>query len=204
MTTAAKTQYKQSILVAEDLRDDNSALTRALIELGYAISGKVKSGDKLYEKCMQLHPDILIVNTDSPTTDTLKEISFIDQLCPLPVLIFAKKEIAASVQQSIEAGVSAYIVDDIQTHRLNSLISVAVERFKVRQTLRNELDKTKAELANRKKIERAKGCIMEQKQISEEEAYKQLRRMAMDNSQSIATVAANVISVCTLLKQSTT
>lgn len=201
-TTTAKAQSKQSILVAEDVIDDNSALTRSLIDQGYSISAVMNSRDKLSEKCTQLKPDILIINTDSPTTDTLKEITFIDQLSPLPVLIFAKKEISESIRCSIEAGVSAYIVDVVQPHRLNSLISVAVERFKARQTLRNELDQTKKELANRKKIERAKGCIMEQKKISEEEAYKQLRRMAMNNGHSLATVATNVISVCSLLKQS--
>jgi len=203
-TTVGKTQKKQTIIVAEDLIASDSELMRSLIEQGYCISAQVKSSDKLSAKCAQLDPDILIVNTASPTTETLKEITLIDQLSPLPVLIFTKKEITGSVQQSIEAGVSAYIVDGIQPHRLNSLITVAVERFKARQTLRNELNKIKEALANRKKIERAKGCIMDQKQISEEQAYQQLRRMAMDNHQSMATVAANVISVCTLLKQSTT
>jgi response regulator NasT len=67
------------------------------------------------------------------------------------------------------------------------------------QSLRNELKQAKTQLQGRKYIDRAKGLIMHQKNISEDEAYKQLRKMAMDQSTSLADVAKNIIDVCELL-----
>jgi len=203
--TNNKIQLKSniSVLVAEDIINASSELKQSLLALGYCICAQITSNTKLSKQCSQYEPDILIINTDSPSTETLKEITFIDQLSPLPVIVFAKKDNSALIQRSIKAGVSSYIVDTIQPHRLNSLITVACERFKERQSLRTKLDQAKTQLANRKTIERAKGCIMEQKQVNEEEAFKMLRKMAMNNGQPLATVAGNVISVFNLLKEGT-
>ena len=83
-----------------------------------------------------------------------------------------------------------------------SIISVANERFKDVQALRNELKQTKIQLESRKLVERAKGYIMEQKSISENEAYGELRKMAMDQGNSLAMVARNIIDVCELFSSS--
>lgn len=193
---------KISILLVEDVINSNSQLKQDFVALNYTLCGQITSHCKLSDKCTLYQPDILVVNTLAPTENILKALASIDKLSPLPVLIFAKKETQSLIQTSIKAGVSAYIVNDIQPHRLNALITVARERFKERQLLRAELKETKMLLANRKIVERAKGYIMDQKQISEEEAFKTLRKMAMNNGQSITLVAKNVIDVYQLLQQS--
>lgn len=198
-----KPQGAMSVLLVEDLVNNSSELKQALLNLDYCISEQISSRCKLSEKCAQYHPDILIISTHAPTTNTLKELAVIDQLAPLPVLIFATQGTASLIQTSIKAGVSAYVVNEIKAHRLNSLITVACERFKERQLLRDELEQTKTQLANRKLVERAKGFIMQQKKISEQEAFSMLRKMAMNNGHSLATVSKNVIEVYQLLNPST-
>ena len=129
----------------------------------------------------------------------LKELAEINQLLPLPIVIFAENDSPNVIKNAIKSGVSAYVVNEILPQRLQSIISVANERFKAIQSLRNELKQAKTQLESRKYIERAKGLIMEQKQISENEAYSSLRKMAMDQGCSLAAVAKNIIDVCQLL-----
>ena len=67
------------------------------------------------------------------------------------------------------------------------------------QALKDELDATRSQLAERKAVEKAKGILMKHKDISEDEAYQSLRKMAMDKNKRIADVADGVISAFELL-----
>lgn len=198
-TDQVKPRDKRSVLLVADLVNNSAELIQALAALNYCISAQISSRCKLTEKCAQYLPDILIISAHSPSPDTLKELARLDQLAPLPVLIFAMQDSLPLIQAAIKAGVSAYVVNEIQPHRLNSLITVACERFKERQLLRDELQQTKTQLVDRKLIERAKGFIMQQKGMNEQDAFNLLRKMAMNNGHSLATVSKNVIEVYQLL-----
>ncbi|TEW55280.1 ANTAR domain-containing protein [Psychromonas sp. RZ22] len=188
-----------SILLIEDQQLNNSILKSALITEHHHILNDNDSSLTLAEKCMQYHPDILIINTNIPTQDTLKELAIIDQLAPLPVLIYAKQETQSLIKLSIKAGVSAYIVNKDHSERLVNLITLACERFKQRQSLRDELNQTKTQLANRKIVERAKGYIMQHKSLSEQEAFNLLRQAAMNKGQTLAIVSKNIADTYDLL-----
>jgi response regulator NasT len=198
-TMQLKPQNEMSILLVEDVVNKHSALKMALLKLNYRNSEQISSEAKLAEKCTQFSPDILIIDTEALTAYTLKELAIIDHLSPLPVIIFTAQETPSLIQSAIKVGVSTYIINGFETHRLTSVITVACERFKDRQILRNELKQTKTQLANRKIVERAKGCIMQQKQMSEQEAFTMLRKMAMNNGHSLATVSKDVIELSELL-----
>lgn len=132
----------------------------------------------------------------------LKELAEINQLHPLPIVIFVEYDSPNVIQSAIKAGVSAYVVHETLPQRVKSVITIAYERFKEMQLLRNELDRTKTQLESRKLIERAKGLLMEQKHISENKAFQTLRKMAMDQGSPIAQVAKNIIDVCDVLSTS--
>lgn len=192
-------QLEMSILLVEENINSRSELKKALLNYDYKISSHINISDNLLEKSKQGTHDILIIKTNSPSKKTLQTLTEINQLAPLPMIIFAQQDEPLLIQASIEAGVSAYVVNDTQPQRLKSIITVACERFKQSQSLRNELEQTKSQLESRKLIERAKGFIMQQKNISEQQAFNMLRKMAMNNGHSMAIVSKNVIDVHELL-----
>ncbi|GLS90759.1 two-component system response regulator [Psychromonas marina] len=196
-----KPQQALSVLLVEDVIDKYSELKMAILKLNHHISDTLNCGEKLAKKCAQIMPKILIIHTNSVDSYLLKELAKIDQLSPLPVIIFATQETPSLIQSAVKVGVSTYIINGFETQRLASVITVAQERFKDRQLLRNELQQTKIQLANRKIVERAKGFVMQQKNISEQEAFNMLRKIAMNNGHSLATVAKNVIEVSELLHE---
>jgi response regulator NasT len=103
------------------------------------------------------------------------------------------------IADAINAGVSAYVVDGLNPARVKPVLDVAVARFNQFQALNDELGRAKASLAERKIIERAKGILMQQKKLSEEEAYRALRRAAMEQNRRIAEVAEYLVSAARLL-----
>ncbi|MEY2896648.1 MAG: response regulator antiterminator transcriptional regulator, RNA-binding domain, partial [Pseudomonadota bacterium] len=100
---------------------------------------------------------------------------------------------------ALRAGVSSYVVDGLQAERLAPVIAVAIARFEAEAELRAELAAARGELAARKRIEKAKGILMQARGCSEEEAYRQLRRLAMDRGLKLVEVAERVIDAQSLL-----
>ncbi|WP_354623781.1 ANTAR domain-containing protein [Psychromonas sp. MME2] len=189
-----------SILLVEEQFTHHSILKQTLENSGYVICKHLHGETTLYEEISKYEPDLLLLNIVQPSQKTLHELAKIHQLAPLNVIIFAEKDCPLSMQASIKAGVSSYIVDKVPADRLNSIISVAQQRFVEHQALREALEQAKTELITRKLLEQAKGLLMQQKNISEQQADENLRQMAIDNGQSLAVIAHNVIEVSGLLQ----
>ena len=191
-----------SVLLIEERIKSNSPLRNALVDFNFQIAKNLSFEDNIIKEIELCNPNILILATDLPSDKMLKDLAEINQLLPLPIIIFAENDSPNVIQVAIKSGVSAYVVHEVLPQRINSIISVANERFKSVQALRDELKHTKNQLEGRKYIERAKGYIMQQRQISEHEAYADLRKMAMNQGSPLATVAKNIIDVCELLSAS--
>jgi len=199
-----------SILVAEDIIKNNidsninaaeTHLQQALVTLGHTVTAVTDGHLQLSEQCALYKPNLLILNTDSLNSAQLKEIIFIDQLSPIPILILVKETVSAAIRQSIASKSCAYVADATQANNLSACISIAYEQFNTHQTRRATLEETKKQLKDRKVITQALDYLMMQKRVNEEDALKLLKQMAMKNGQSLTITANNVVSVCTLLKQ---
>ena len=184
------------VLLIEERASKRSRLKKTLLEFGYNIA---KHSSLSIDIITLYQPSVLILSTDLPSSPMLATLAEINQLLPLPIIIIAENDTPNLVKNAIKSGVSAYVVSEMIPQRLKSIISVATERFKVEQSLRNELKRAKDQLESRKYIEKAKGIIMEQKQLNEQQSYELLRNMAMNQGSSLAEVAKNIIDVHTLL-----
>jgi response regulator NasT len=118
---------------------------------------------------------------------------------PKPIVMFADASDATMIGRAVKAGVSAYVVDGIDPQRVKPVVDVAIAQFREFQALRDELAQTKSSLAGRKLIERAKGLLMTERGMSEDEAYRALRKLAMDRGQRLTIVAENLLAVAQLL-----
>ena len=191
---------RKTVVLVDSCSDRRTVLRRAFREFGYELLAQHSDLDALPEEFNKAIPDILVLGVDMPDWRYLEKVASLSKLNPLPVVIFAEKGAPAIVERSVKAGVSAFVVDDIQPQRIPSILTVAVARFKEKQSLVNELHKTKSKLAERKVVEKAKGLLMEKQSYTEEQAYAMLRKLAMDQGKSIAYVAETTISLLNALK----
>jgi response regulator NasT len=186
------------------LVDDQPAraalLEQALLDHDYKVIARLSSAAGLAEQVARLEPDVIIIDIESPDRDTLEHMSILHRDNPRPVVMFAEEgDDSGSIERAMRAGVSAYIVDGLNPARVKTIVDVAVARFREFHALRRELEETRSQLADRKQIDRAKGLLMKQRGLDEQQAYHAMRKMAMDRGQRLAEVAANIIAVFELL-----
>ena len=134
----------------------------------------------------QLRPDIIVIDTESPSRDVLEHLVVLSQHTPRPVVMFATDGAPETIRKAVRAGVSAYIVDGLDPARVKGIVDAALATFEEFQRLRQQL-------AERKSVERAKAILMKKHRLDEASAYSMLRKIAMDRSLRIGEVAQRVI-----------
>ncbi|MDO6683501.1 MULTISPECIES: ANTAR domain-containing response regulator [unclassified Oceanobacter] len=186
-------------MVVDDQAPRAAILQQALSDAGCEVVACLASAQGLMKKVMEHQPDVIIIDIESPDRDMLEHMTVLNQHNPKPVIMFSDEDDPATIEKAVRAGVSAYVVDGLNPARVKSIMDVAVARFREFQALRGELEKTKNQLADRRLLDEAKALLMKQKNMSEEEAYHAMRKMAMDRGQRMVDVAKNIISVMNLL-----
>lgn len=173
------------------------ALRIGLLEAGYNILAALPPDVNLAEQIAHLQPDVIIVDAQSDAA--LKRVVAATADARRPIVCFTEDGDREKMHAAIEAGVSAYVVAGLSAERVKAVLDVALARFEVDQKLRHELSETKMKLAERKVIERAKGLLMERHHCSEDEAYRKLRRLAMDKNLKLSELAQRMLDVADLL-----
>lgn len=191
------------VMIVDDSEPDShrrSLYLRPMLEqVGYTVVAEVFEARRMYEAVRARAPDIIIIDTESPSRDTLEHIALLSATDPRPIVMFSSDRGGDTIREAVRAGVSAYIVDGLATERVKPIIEVAVARFESFQAIKTELAQVKTKLADRKLIDRAKGVLMKARSIDEDDAYSALRKMAMERSLTIGEVSRQLLAVSDLL-----
>ncbi len=170
-----------------------------LTRQGHLVVGVVDQALLIHDCVLRLQPDVVIVDAESPGRDTLEHLATMSTTSPRPVVVFAEDPSQEPMQQALKAGVSAYVIAGLNPSRLMPVLQVAIARFEQDQALRDQLDSAQTQLSERKLIERAKGLLMDDVGLSEEQAYRHLRKLAMDRGQRLGQVAERIVEARDLL-----
>ena len=189
----------RKVLVVDEF-DADRILEQSLTEHGYQVATLKLQALELLAVVQNLQPDVVVLNLYSPTDSVLNIMLELNQYYPVPVIMFAEDQQTETINKVIKAGVSAYIVEGLESRRIKAIIEVAIARFNEQKNLKDELQKTKTQLEERKLLDKAKAILIKSKGYSEDQAYHALRKLAMDRKVSIGEMAKNVIAMAELLK----
>ena len=187
------------VMIVDNDVERTSSLKQSLIDTGFDVIAHIGDTVNLDSACCELQPDIVIIDTESPSRDTLENICVMSMHEPRPIVMFTHDDDKAKIKSATKAGVSAYVVGSIPKERLKPVIDAAIARFEEFKELKAELLDANNKLAERKIIDRAKGLVMKQRGMSEDEAYSTLRSMAMQKNMRIATLSEQIIEAAKLL-----
>lgn len=187
------------MLVDDASHEEAGSLEEGLKAAGFDVVVTTPDARTLLDRVAELAPDAIIIASESPTRDTLEALAFVTERRPRPIVMFTGDGANATIAAALRAGVTAYIVDGVDAARLKPILDVAIARFDQERALRAELRDAKDRLAERKVIERAKGVLMREKGIGEDEAFALLRKLAMDRNRRLAEIAQQVLDVTGLL-----
>ncbi|QUN28798.1 ANTAR domain-containing protein [Cupriavidus sp. KK10] len=166
-----------------------------LVSAGFTEIQIVDADLRLPDVITATQPDMLIIASESAARDTIEHVCVSTQHAPRPIVLFTDNDDSQRIKAALTAGITAYIVDGLRAERVKTVLDVAYARFELDQQLRAELDATRLKLAERKVVERAKGLLMQARGLSEDEAYKRLRGMAMERGLKLVDAAQRVIDV---------
>src|SRR5499425_2474405 len=188
------------IVIVDESPIRAAILQEGLREAGYTSVVRIGEMQSLLSRIYALDPDVIVIDLENPSRDILEQMFQVSRAVRRPIAMFVDQSDAASIQASVDAGVSAYIVDGLKKERLKPILDLCISRFNAFARLQDELDRTKTALEERKVIDRAKGILMKAKNLTEEEAYTLLRKTAMNEKKKIVEIAQSVITAAELLK----
>jgi response regulator NasT len=190
---------KLRIALVDEKPERSSALEAALVAEGYEVVARLGGADDLRARLAELTPDVIIVDMQSPDRDVLEDMQRIHREAPRPIVMFVDESDGPSIRAAVRAGVSAYVVDGLRSRSVRPIVEVAIARFEEFQALRHELEEALESLEERKLVDRAKGILMERRGVGEQEAYRLLRKAAMDRQVKLAELARQLIATADLL-----
>ena len=147
----------------------------------------------LLQSVVKNEPDVVVIYDETPKGDLFHSTLAVARTAPCPVVVFTDDPDAEKIETATRSGIQAYVVNGYSPNRLRSVIHLALARFRHEQSIRAELAEINQRFDERKLVDRARGILMGARQLREEEAYRALRRAAMDGKERIGQVAQRVI-----------
>ena len=155
---------------------------------------------QLIARICALEPDVVLIDLEKPNSEKLEQMFEVSRALKRPLAIFVEESDKAAIDAAIEAGVSAFVVGALHKDRVKTSVDLCISRFNSLARLRDELERARTALEDRKVIDRAKGILMQAKNLPEDAAYGLLRKTAMNEKKKIAEVAQSVVTAAGLLK----
>ena len=188
------------ILLVDQNMTRASILEEGLREAGYTNVTVVRDMLNLLRRIVDTDPDVICIDLENPNRDVLEQMFQVSRVVRRPVAMFVDRSDSDMIKAAVESGVGAYVVDGLKKERVKAVVDMAVSRFNAFNDLREELDRAKQALGERKVVERAKGILMKERGLTEEAAYALLRKAAMSDNKRVVEIAQAVITAAGLLR----
>jgi response regulator NasT len=177
-----------------------SVLEEGLREAGLADVVVVQDMHNLLRRIVDADPDVIFIDLENPHRDVLEQMFLVARSIHRPVAMFVDSADASAIEAAVGAGVGAYVVDGLRRERVKGVLELCVSRFNAFSKLRDELDRARQALEERKLVDRAKGIIMKQRKFDEQQAFALLRKSAMQSNLRLGEAARSVITAAKLLQ----
>lgn len=157
---------------------------------GYEVAGEAEDGMDAVAICREQKPDFVIMDINMPVMTGLEAARVINEekLAGFIIVLTAyrDKEIA---EKAVNLDIMGYIVKPVDEAVLVPAIKIAQNKYRQIQEIEREFSKTKETLDDRKYVERAKGMIMERRNLTEKEAFAYIRKLSMDKGKPMAEIS---------------
>lgn len=183
---------------------DESAARASIIEDGLASLPDctiytITKRDGLLARIAEIDPDVVLIDLGNPSRDVLEEYFAVSRAMARPIAMFVDESDDDAIAASIDAGVSAYVVDGLASRRIRPLLETTLRRFHAFARLEADLAEARGKLAQREMIDKAKRILMDSRGLSEPDAYAELRQKAMSSNRRIVTIAEAVVTAHEML-----
>ncbi|GGI13602.1 transcriptional regulator [Galliscardovia ingluviei] len=188
------TSQGRTVVVAEDEALIRLDIVESLRAAGYDVVGEAASGQEAVDLVRDQEPDVVVMDVKMPGKDGITAAQEIADENLAPVVMLTAFSQQSLVEKAADAGAMAYVVKPFVPEKLFPAIEVAISRFDQMNALRDEVSDMKARFEARKRVDRAKGLLMENMGLSESEAFRWIQKTSMDRRLTMQEVADAVIA----------
>jgi two-component system, response regulator PdtaR len=182
------------VVVAEDEALIRLDLVEMLRDAGYDVVGEAGDGARAVELATQLQPDLVVLDVKMPVLDGLSAAEQIGRAGIAPCLILTAFSQAELVERARDAGAMAYLVKPFTSADLVPAIEVALGRWQEIKALEHEVADLGERFETRKRVDRAKGLLMQRLGLSEPESFRWIQKTSMDRRLTMREVADAVLT----------
>ncbi len=182
------------VVIAEDEAIIRLDLKETLEEEGYDVVGETGRGDEAVRLVRELVPDVVILDVKMPGMDGLaaaRELNITRESAVLILTAFSQRDL---IEQARDAGALAYLVKPFQRSELIPALEAALGRFQEMKALESEVKDLADQLETRRVVDRAKGRLMDQHALSEQEAFRFVQQTAMRERTTMRAVAERILA----------
>ncbi|MFQ5576046.1 MAG: ANTAR domain-containing response regulator [Anaerolineae bacterium] len=184
---------QKRIIIADDESIIRIDLREMLANQGYLVVGEAGDGHTALTLARELKPDLVIMDIRMPHLDGIQAAKILTEEKIAPVVLLTAYSQKELIDRAKEAGVVGYLVKPFKEADLGPAIEVALARFTEFKQMTREVDDLQHALTTRKLVDRAKGVLMDQKGMTESEAFRAIQTMSMNNRRPMKDVAEAII-----------
>lgn len=162
-------------------------------KMGHRVVGIAMDGLEAKKKILETQPQLILMDINMPTQDGLSVLEEINQIHPIPSIIITGYYSEELIERTKKAGVFGYLIKPVDEKQLEATINIAQMRFADIRAQAQKTEEMIKALEERKKIEHAKGILMDRFMLKEAEAMKKLQKMSKDSNMKLAKVAERII-----------
>jgi len=188
-----------SIIIITDENARSNELEQLLTQHGFHVLAKAKFCESPMRIISSLEPELVLIDSNTINQNLLELIGVIAKHGQGPIIMSGQHADTVVIAQCTTAGVNAFIFDNFNRTQIDAIVTAAFVRFNTLKNIKQELVETRTKLDDRKHIDRAKGLLMNKRNLSEKDAYRLIQTMAMERNQRMAEVARNVLSMSHLI-----
>ncbi len=181
------------IVIADDEPIIRLDLRKTLENMGHQVVGEAGDGAKAVEIARELKPDIIILDIKMPEMDGIEAAKVVTTESIAPVLLLTAYSQKDLVDRAKDAGVFAYLVKPFKEADLLPAMEIAISRYEEFVELENEVTDLENKLDTRKAVDRAKGILMDQYGLKEQEAFRRIQVQSMNTRKSMREIAEAII-----------
>ena len=182
------------VMVLDDNVERAAMVEQSLLQSGFRVVSLLTSASGLLNQIDQHHPDVIVIDLESPDRDVLESLSILSDHNPTPIVMFSQNSDPDFVSEAVMAGVTAYQGQELSPEMVKPIIEVAMSQFRSFNLLREELMQTRTELEASRLIEKAKARLAAHRGIDSNSAYQLMRKLSMDNNKGLAVIAETILA----------
>jgi response regulator NasT len=181
------------LILAEDDTVIRMDLKEELQRQGYLVIGDVGDGESAVNLARELRPDLVVMDIKMPQRDGISAAEILTRENVAPVLLLTAYSDGELIERARNAGVVHYVTKPWRQSDLQPAIEIALSRFREYRALEGKVKNLEDQLATRKVVEKAKGVLMQKHQLSEQDAFRRIQKLSMNNRKSMREVAEAIL-----------